>query len=264
MQWVQRLERALDENRFVLYGQRIESIGSPRTGLRCEVLLRLRDEDESLILPGCFLPAAERFHLASRIDRWVLRRVFDLLESNETTLGSLESLSVNLSGQSIGDRAFHRDLLRMIHTARFDVRKLCFEITETAAITNLGDAKVFFDEVRFFGAAIALDDFGAGASSFGYLRTLPVDFLKIDGKFITGLLEDPLDDAAVRCFGEVARVLGVKTVAEFVEGKDILKALRTIGVDFAQGHLIHRPEPLVTLLATKSPQLHTERRRKRA
>jgi EAL domain-containing protein (putative c-di-GMP-specific phosphodiesterase class I) len=155
---------------------------------------------------------------------------------------------VNVSGQSIGDRAFHRDLIRMIREARFDVRKLCIEITETAAITHLGDAKIFIAELRSFGVRVALDDFGAGASSFGYLRMLPVDYLKIDGQFITGLLDDPLDNAAVRCFCEVARVVGVKTIAEFVEREDVREALRVIGVDMAQGYLIHRPEPLMQLL----------------
>jgi EAL domain-containing protein (putative c-di-GMP-specific phosphodiesterase class I) len=160
----------------------------------------------------------------------------------------IDTIAINLSGQSIGDRDFHRDLMRMIRGASFDVRKLCLEITETAAITRLADAKSFIDEVRSFGIRIALDDFGAGASSFGYLRMLPVDYLKIDGQFITGLLEDPLDNAAVRCFCEVARVIGVRTIAEFVEAPEVREALRVIGVDFAQGYLIHRAEPFPDLL----------------
>ena len=248
MQWVNRLEAAIDEDRFVLYAQHIEPIAGPAGGLHCEVLLRLRDDDGSLVPPGAFLPSAERFHLAARIDRWVLQRVFAHLEAAETRMDLVDTIAINLSGQSIGDHAFHRDLIRMIRAARFDVRKLCFEITETAAITKLGDAKVFIEEVRSLGVRIALDDFGAGASSFSYLRMIPVDYLKIDGQFITRLLEDPLDNAAVRCFCEVAKVVGVRTIAEFVERADVREALCGIGVDFAQGYLIHRAEPLVQLL----------------
>ena len=140
----------------------------------------------------------------------------------------------------------------MIGEADFDVSKLCFEITETAAITNFAEAQRFIAAVRASGVRIALDDFGAGASSFGYLRKLAVDILKIDGQFITGLLENPLDNAAVRCFCEVAKVVGAKTIAEFVERADTRKALRRIGVDMVQGFLMHRAEPLVGLM----PVLH--------
>lgn len=251
MQWVNRLEAAMDENRFVLFAQAIEPIAGPDSGIHCEVLLRLRDDEGGIIQPGAFLPAAERFHLASRIDRWVMTRVFSLLEARAKTSRDIETMAINLSGQSIGDRAFHRDLIRMVRDAAFDVTKLCFEITETAAITNLGDARLFIEEVRSLGVRIALDDFGAGASSFGYLRMLPVDYLKIDGQFITGLLDDPLDNAAVRCFCEVAKIVGVKTIAEFVERAEIRRALKDLGVDMAQGYLIHRPEPLADFLALR-------------
>ncbi len=249
LQWVSRLEQALDENRFVLYGQRIEHIGKESTGLHCEVLLRLREPDGTIVPPGMFLPAAERFHLATRIDRWVIREVFARLDDRSNFANEIEMIAVNLSGHSIGDRAFHRDVVKMIRAASFDVRKLCFEITETVAVTNMADAKLFIDEVRRMGVKIALDDFGAGASSFGYLKSLPVDFLKIDGSFITGLLDDALDDAAVRCFREVARVVGVQTIAEFVERDDVHDVLRAIGIDMAQGYLIHRPEPLSAMTA---------------
>jgi len=260
MRWVNRLEAAMDENTFLLYGQRIESIGAGSGGqqdgkpggLHCEVLLRLREPDGSIIMPAAFLPAAERFHLASRIDRWVLHHVFELLESSRVADDHIEMFAVNLSGQSIGDRAFHRDAVRMIREAAFDVRVLCFEITETAAITNLADARLFIEEVRSLGVKVALDDFGAGASSFGYLRSLPVDFLKIDGQFVAGLLEDPLDDAAARCFCEVAKVLGLRTIAECVERADTREALMRLGVDMAQGYLIHRPESISHLISGRT------------
>lgn len=251
MAWINRLEQALDEDRFELYGQRILPVGTAAAGLHCEVLLRLREPDGTLVLPGAFLPAAERFQMATRIDRWVLRRVFDELAEVDVMP---DVIAVNLSGQSLGDRSFHRYVADLVAEARFDVTRLCFEVTETAAITHLGDAAVFMSEMRTLGIRIALDDFGAGTSSFGYLKTLPVDVLKIDGQFIGDLPHDALDLAAVRCFRDVARVVGMHTVAEFVETEAVLAQLGEIGIDFAQGYLVHRPEPLSGLLGARRPQ----------
>ena len=244
MQWVGRLEQALDEDRFELYSQRIEQLAGATVGMHCEVLLRLREPDGTIVAPGVFLPAAERFNMATRIDRWVLRRIIGWLDRARIEGRAIALVSVNLSGHSVGDRAFHRDAREMLRLAAFDLRQLCFEITETAAITNFSDAKAFIDEMRALGVRIALDDFGAGASSFGYLKTLPVDYLKIDGQFITDLLTDELDHAAVRCFNEVATIVGVKTIAECVETEEIRLALTDIGIDMVQGYLIHRPEPM--------------------
>ncbi|MDB5730191.1 MAG: bifunctional diguanylate cyclase/phosphodiesterase, partial [Variovorax sp.] len=250
--WASRLEQALDEDRFMLWGQRIAPIGRAGDGrLHCEVLLRLREEGSGPpILPGAFLPAAERFHMMPRIDRWVVRHVFEWLACDAVNLEGLGTLFVNLSGQSIGDRAFHRFVADLASSLAIDTRKLCFEITETAAITHLADANAFIADMRSLGVRIALDDFGAGASSFGYLKALPVDYLKIDGQFVRDLVQDPLDRATVRCFHEVARVMGVKTIAEFVTDDDILAELRDIGIHFAQGYLVHRPEPLDVLMQT--------------
>ncbi len=247
MQWAGRIEQALDQDRFVLYGQRIVPLSAEAKGLHCEVLLRIRADDDSLVLPGAFLPAAERYHLASRIDRWVVRNTFAALAAIGTDSGVIDTVSINLSGHSIGDQVFHGFLTDMIKAARFDVGKLCLEITETAAITHIGDARRFIGEMRKLGIRIALDDFGAGASSFGYLKSLPVNYLKIDGQFIRELIADPLDLAAVRCFIEVAAVVGIETVAEFVEREDVLAKLNELGVDFAQGYLLHRPQPLAEL-----------------
>ena len=250
MQWVNRLELALDEDGFELFGQRIESIdGKPEEGLHFEVLLRLREANGTLVPPGAFLPAAERFHLVTRIDRWVVRKALEWMDTAEREAIDIGMMSVNLSGQSLGDLAFHRDAMQMLRRASFDLRKLCLEVTETAAITHLAEARAFIEELRSLGVKIALDDFGAGASSFGYLKSLPVDFLKIDGHFVTTLLEDELNNAAVRCFCDVAKVVGVRTIAEFVERDDVRQALAKIGVDMAQGYLIHRPEPLTSLLS---------------
>ncbi|MBY0408714.1 MAG: PAS domain S-box protein, partial [Burkholderiaceae bacterium] len=248
MQWAARIEHALDDNRFTLYAQRIEALDTQVHGLYAEVLVRMLDTDGSVVQPGAFLPAAERFHLASRIDRWVLRHSIDVLGSL-TNLSTVETLCVNLSGQSIGDRAFHRHAIDLLTQAGAEVcRCLCLEITETAAVTNMADAGVFIDQVRALGVRIALDDFGAGASSFGYLKSLNVDLIKIDGQFIRDLIDDPLDDAAVRCFVEVAQVVGVKTVAEFVDRAEVLDRVRAIGIDFAQGYFLHQPERLSAVL----------------
>jgi diguanylate cyclase len=246
MQWTTRIEQALDEDRFELFAQCIVPIGTKEHGLHAEVLLRLRDTDGSLIPPGAFLPAAERFHLATRIDRWVLNAVLRWLSAHTS---HVHRLSMNLSGQSLGDRAFHRiavEKLSAIPTST--LARLCFEITETAAITNLADAALFIEQVRLLGVQVALDDFGAGMSSFGYLKSLPVNTLKIDGQFVKDLLEDPLDHAAVRSFVEVARLVKMDTVAEFVETQSVYDELQRLGVTHAQGYLLHRPEPLDALL----------------
>ncbi|MDE2248472.1 MAG: EAL domain-containing protein [Xanthomonadaceae bacterium] len=244
MQWAHRLEQALDENRFVLFAQRIFPIASPSGKIIAEVLLRLVEPDGTLTLPGAFLPAAERFNLSARIDRWVLRRAIAVL-ADMGCLAHVEVLHVNLSGQSIGDRVFHLQAVDMLQQAGAEVcRRICLEITETAAITNMADATVFIEQVHDLGCRVALDDFGAGASSFGYLKALSADMLKIDGQFVKDIVTDPLDEAAVRCFVQVAKVVGMATVAEFVDHPAVLDQLREIGVDYAQGFLLHRPEPI--------------------
>jgi diguanylate cyclase len=251
MQWTSRIERALDEGGLLLFAQRIEPLKPSNAGMHAEVLLRLKNEDGSLVPPGAFLPAAERFNLISRIDRWVLSQALQWLQGlPEPAL--VACLSVNLSGQSVGDRAFHAWATELLASVGSTVcTQLCLEITETAAVTNLGDAAVFIRQVRAAGVKVALDDFGAGASSFGYLKSLPVDYLKIDGQFVRDVVTDALDDAAVRCFVDVARVVGVQTVAEFVEQPDVLRRLEEIGVDYAQGYLLHRPAPLASLLVNR-------------
>ncbi|MGB8839749.1 MAG: PAS domain S-box protein [Aliidongia sp.] len=248
MQWATRIEQALDEDRFVLFAQRIAALRGDVGGLHAEVLLRMLDHDGTPVPPGAFLPAAERFHLASRIDRWVLRHVVKWMKS-APSLDFIENLGANLSGQSVGDRAFHRWAIELLTEAGPTIcHRLCLEITETAAVTNLADAALFIEQVRAIGVRVALDDFGAGASSFGYLKHMPVDFLKIDGQFIRKLGIDALDEAAVRCFADVAKVVGMRTVAEFVDNPAILEHLKRIGIDFAQGFYIHKPAPIDELL----------------
>lgn len=249
MHWATRIEQALDEDLFVLYAQRILPLSEHPQGIHVEVLLRMVDHDGSVINPAAFIPAAERFNLASRIDRWVLSKAISWMESSASQ-AKIDTLSVNLSGQSVGDRSFHRHTLEKLQLLPFELRScLCFEITETAAVTNFTDAAQFIEQVRALGVRIALDDFGAGASSFGYLKSLRVDYLKIDGQFVKNLVDDPLDDAAVRCFVDVARVIGVRTVAEYVDKPAVLERVKTLGINYAQGFHLHIPEPIDKLLS---------------
>jgi diguanylate cyclase (GGDEF)-like protein len=265
MNWAARIQQAIDEDRFVLFMQRVERIdrtGGGMSGLHGEVLLRLPNAQGDLIAPGAFLPAAERFHMATRIDRWVFLKVADRLASMPDLTG-IDSIAINLSGQSIGDRSFHRYVVEILGDVAFDRSKLCFEITETAAITNLPDAILFIEEMRRLGVRIALDDFGAGASSFGYLKSLPVDILKIDGQFIRDLTSDRLDAITVRCFHDVAKTMGISTVAECVETAEVMRALAEIGIDYAQGYYLHRPEALDNLLGSATGKTRAVRRRVR-
>ncbi len=209
----------------------------------------MKDSDGSLIPPGAFLPAAERFNLAGRIDKWVLNKSIAWMRSVHG-IEKISNLSVNLSGQSVGDAEFHRHAIELLKSAGPCVcEKLCLEITETAAVTNLEAAVSFIAQLRLLGVRVALDDFGAGASSFGYLKTMTVDYLKIDGQFIRDLITNPLDEAAVRCFADVAQVVGMKTIAEFVDDPAILEKLRAMGIDYAQGYLMHRPASIEELLS---------------
>ena len=247
-QWASRIGRALDEDRFVLYAQKIVPLGAASSGLRAEVLVRMIDTDGSIVLPGAFLPAAERFQFAPRIDRWVLKAAVDWIRARSAADG-VAQINVNLSAQSIGDSEFCTWAIAMLSGAGAATsRRLCLEITETSAITHLAEASNFLARSRALGVRIALDDFGAGASSFGYLKTLVVDSLKIDGQFIQGLIDDPLDAAAVRCFVDVARVKGLETVAGFIDRPEVLARVKDLGIDYAQGFLLHRPVPIDRLL----------------
>lgn len=246
--WGQRIAAALDEDGFELHAQRVVPLvdTDPSGTLRCEVLLRLREPDGRLVAPGEFMPSVERYQLGSRVDRWVLDRTLAALAAHGAA--GVARVAINLSGQSVGDREFHRFACARIVDAGIDPSCLCVEITETTAVTSLPDAMHFIEELRALGVQVALDDFGAGASSFGYLHSLEVDVLKIDGRFIRGLGSSALDEAAVRCFVDVARVLGLRTVAEHIEDADTLAKVQAMGVHFGQGYHFHRPEPLKGLL----------------
>jgi diguanylate cyclase (GGDEF)-like protein len=242
MECVSQLHMALDRDLFTLVRQPIIPLQqSTDQGRHYEILLRMQDASGQLISPGTFLPAAERYNLMTRIDRWVVGSVIAWLKANPAELDALGICSVNLSGQSLS----HTDLLDFIYEqvrqANLPCGVLCFEITETAAITELAKARKFIERMKAIGCRFALDDFGRGLSSFGYLKNLPVDYVKIDGEFIRNIAHDPVDLAMARSINEVAHASGKKTIAEFVEDAETAELLRRIGVDFAQGYYYGKP-----------------------
>ena len=247
MHQVAQIEKALEDNNFLLYCQRILPLNNQNT-IHGEVLLRMQDDLGGLIPPGEFLPAAEHFHLITRIDRWVVTEVITWLKTHQDEIRHIENISINLSGQSISDRDFHIFVIDMIKKISPDCNKICFEITETAAITNFHEASKFIELMKQLGIKFSLDDFGSGVSSFGYLKTLSVDYLKIDGQFIRGILEDSIDQATVRCILEIAKATGKQTIAECVETESAENMLKEMGVDFIQGYLRHKPAPIDEIL----------------
>jgi len=240
---VTQIDWALDEGRFELYYQPIAAVNGNKK-VYMEILVRMYDEDDKLLAPGEFLPAAERYKLINQIDHWVVKNTFQWIKNNYEKLKNLYLCSINLSGQSLGDEAFYHFVEALFETHEVPANMVCFEITETAAIANLTMAKRFIDKFKSLGCKFALDDFGSGLSSFGYLKNLPVDIIKIDGAFVRDCHENDTNLALVRSIHDIAGVMGKKTVAEFVENDLILDKLREIGVDFAQGYGIFRPRPL--------------------
>jgi diguanylate cyclase (GGDEF)-like protein len=247
MQWVARLKRALEEDRFELFRQCIEPLGQ-NSDRHCEFLLRMLDDRGERILPGAFIPAAERYNLMPDIDRWVVRHAFAFLAQRSASTDSEVSdvFFINLSGATLSDDQFASDVIEQIVAHGLSPASIGFEITETAVIANLSSAVQFIDKVKQLGCRIALDDFGAGLSSFSYLKTIHADYLKIDGGFIKDMLDDPMDHAIVEAINHIGHVVGLKTIAEFVESDAIKQRLIEIGVDYAQGYAIQRPAPVHT------------------
>jgi diguanylate cyclase (GGDEF)-like protein len=241
MRWVGRIHNALRSDRFRLFGQRIQTIAG-RDDPHVEVLLRLLDDDGAVHSPSSFLPAAEQYHLMPSVDRWVITRTLALLKAQPA--GRLPVCSVNLSGQSMSDESFLEFILTELERSTVRCDRLCFEITETAAIKSLDTAKLFMLRLKQRGCQFSLDDFGTGLSSFSYLKALPFDFVKIDGSFVRGILEDRVSESMVRAITEVGHAMGLGIIAEYVENAAIKAKLASIGVDFAQGYAIEPPIPL--------------------
>jgi diguanylate cyclase (GGDEF)-like protein/PAS domain S-box-containing protein len=251
MQWVEKIQQGLDQNRFCLYGQPIVSIGKDEKGLHFETLVRYRDQDGHIIPPGAFLPAAERYNLAPALDRWVISHLFEWIATKPGFLDQLTLCSVNLSGLSMSDETILAFISEQFSRWAIPAHKICFEITETAAIANLSHATGFIHKLKERGCLFSLDDFGSGLSSFAYLKNLPVEYLKIDGLFVKDILDDKVDLAMVKSINEVGHVMGKKTIAEFVENEQIFNLLNELGVDYAQGYGIGKPVPLDELKLIK-------------
>jgi diguanylate cyclase (GGDEF)-like protein/PAS domain S-box-containing protein len=252
MDWVSRITRALDEERFCLYYQSVAPIGA-HGGAHREILLRMVDGGGNCIAPGQFLPSAEKYNLMAAIDRWVIRTVFAtqarewdaLVQQCAIGAGPCDTFTaINLSGVSLNDDSFPDFLREQVAMHKVAPAAVCFEITETVAVHNLKRVASFIAEMKEMGFRFALDDFGAGMSSFSYLKALPVDFIKIDGALVREITRSPLDSRIVESIAYVAQGMGVKTIAEFVENEEILERLRAIGIDYAQGYGIHVPEPV--------------------
>lgn len=253
-QWSVRIQQSLADNRFCLYRQLIvpaREVGG-RSQPCYELLIRMIDDDGKLVPPGVFIPSAERYSLMSELDRWVVKTFLDwpgpsyrVRSSKTSSQPQPEMYMINLSGVSLSDAKFLGWLVEQLshHTER--AKQICFEITETAAITNFGQAMQFIKTVKTFGCLLALDDFGSGMSSFAYLKNLPVDFLKIDGKFVEDMHDDPTAQAIVEAINSVGHVMGIKTIAEYVNTPELRKRLWEIGVDYVQGFGIAQPEPFI-------------------
>ena len=242
MQWAARINTALEAGRFELHRMAIQPLQHADPGAHYELLLRLKDESGRIVTPNDFIAAAERYGITPAIDRWVIENAFRWLVSEADEREKLAMCSINLSGQSLGDDKFLPFVIDQFHRSGLDGSKICFEITETAAVASFSQANRFIQALKELGCKFALDDFGTGLSSFGYLKHFPVDFLKIDGSFVREILRDPIDREMVRSINEIGHLTGKKTIAEFAENAEIIQMLTSLGVDFAQGYGVAQPQ----------------------
>ncbi|RNF85882.1 bifunctional diguanylate cyclase/phosphodiesterase [Montanilutibacter psychrotolerans] len=246
MEWANRLRWAVDERRLLLRYQEVWPLArAAGDSKRIELLLRFRDEDGRLVVPGAFIPAAERYGLMPMIDRWVIETTLANFDHLHPSGSALALATINLSGASIEDESLVELILSQLETHRVDPGRVCFEITETVAVRNLSQVARFIERLRVVGCRIALDDFGAGMSSFGYLKNLPIDIIKIDGSFIRDLLTDPMSHAIVRAVTDIGHQRGLQVIAEWVTGEEIAHELVALGVDYGQGFALHEPETVV-------------------
>jgi diguanylate cyclase (GGDEF)-like protein/PAS domain S-box-containing protein len=241
MQWAARINAALEEGRFELFRMPIQPLQKVEVGAHYELLLRMRDENGRMVSPNDFIAAAERYGITPAIDRWVIENAFRWLVSEADEREKLTMCAINLSGQSFGDDKFLPFVIDQFHKSGLDASKICFEITETAAVASFSQANRFIQALKELGCKFALDDFGTGLSSFGYLKHFPVDFLKIDGSFVREILRDPIDREMVRSINEIGHLTGKQTIAEFAENAEIIQMLTSLGIDYAQGYGIAQP-----------------------
>ena len=256
LQWLQKIRNALQENKFRLYCQSIVPLQQTESqAAHHEILLRMLDTNSNILRPASFMPAAENFNLMPSIDRWVVQQVFTLLQERLKYNDNIGMLSINLSAQSLEDDNFLGFVVDMLDQYQVPAEKLCFEITESTAISNLIAATRFMSILRGMGCRFSLDDFGRGFSSYGYLKNLPVDFLKIDGAFVRDLANDDVDHAMVNSINQIGHTMGVQTIAEFVETEEALEQLIHLGVDHVQGYQLGKPHPVKSNMQ-KQPKMH--------
>ena len=251
MQWVGRIERALEEQQFQLYVQPIVALEASDDARHYEVLLRMNTPEGRPLLPMAFIPAAERYGKMVEVDRWVIEKLFAGFDDIRRASRRQIRFSINLSGISLNDETMAGFIRECFDRYRVPYEAITFEVTETAAIANIRSAREFIDHFHLLGCRFALDDFGCGLSSFSYLQNLPVDYLKIDGSFVVDIDTNEINRAMVGAINQIGHVMGIKTVCEFVENEQVIRTLRDIGVDFAQGYHIGRPVPLGSLLDTR-------------
>lgn len=248
MNWTTLITQALEQDRFVLYAQPIIAIcETGRNNHHWEILLRMKDKDGGIIPPNTFIPAAERYNKMHNIDRWVVRNVFSAIAKGSFTIaaGSTRVIAINLSGASLGDESMYDYICASSKEFGIALNEICFEVTETVAISNLTKATHFINELKSRGCRFSLDDFGSGLSSFGYLKNLPVDYIKIDGSFVKDMVTDPIDRAMVEAINQIGHVMQIQTIAEWVENEETLLLLKQIGVNFAQGYHTGKPAPVL-------------------
>lgn len=248
MEWISRITRALEENRFVLYYQPIVPLNPEIKASKCEILVRMVDPEGNIVMPADFIPAAERYNLMPAIDRWIIRnaiRSYPEFLSNGGMKQNISVFTINLSAHSLADENLLSYIQSQIREADVSPESFCFELTETATITNMSTASRFINDMKNFGCTFALDDFGSGFSSFNYLKNLPVDFLKIDGIFVKDMDVDSVNRAMVESINTMGHIMGIKTIAEFVSSQQVKQGLVDLGVDYGQGYEISRPVPLL-------------------
>jgi len=242
---LQQLQNAIEDERFVLYRQPIISLDGSGGADHSEVLIRMIDKSGDIIPPSEFLPVAEQYQLMPVIDRWVVKETFFLIKNSDCNLAAEAHCSINLSGQTLGDKAFLDEVLVLFAETKIGYSQVCFEITETALISNFATAQTFITTLRERGCKFSLDDFGSGLSSFTYLKDLSVDYLKIDGSFVVGIVDDEKDYNMVKSIHQIGQFMGIKTVAEFIESEEILECVKKIGIDYGQGYALGKPQSIV-------------------
>ncbi len=250
MQWAAKINNALEDSRFELHRMTIQPLQKSDPGAHYELLLRMRDEQGKIVAPDQFIKSAEKYGIIPQIDRWVIENALRWLVSDSDERERLAMCSINLSGSSLGDDKFLPFVIDQFHRSGIDGSKICFEITETAAIQSYSQANRFMVALKKeYGCKFALDDFGTGMSSFGYLKHFPVDFLKIDGSFVKGIVHDAIDKEMVRSINSIGHLTGKLTIAEFAENQEIIDQLRLLGVDYAQGYGISAPTRILKIAA---------------